>query len=53
MHLLVYLQLYFEVNIYTTPKASKIYMWNVKQKDDGMDQNALFCCYGDYVTTNQ
>ena len=28
-------------------------MWNVKQKDDGMDQKTLHCCYSEYVTTNQ
>ena len=28
-------------------------MSNVKQKDDGMDQNTLQCYYGDYVTMNQ
>ena len=28
-------------------------IWNVKQKDDGMDQNTLYCCYDEYVTTNQ
>ena len=22
-------------------------MWNVKQKDDRMDQNTLNCCYGE------
>ena len=26
------------------------YVWNVKQKDDGMDQSTLHCCYGAYVT---
>ena len=28
-------------------------MWNVKQKDNGIDQNILNCFYGLYVTTNQ
>ena len=28
-------------------------MWNVKQKDDGMDQKTLHGCCGEYVTTNQ
>ena len=28
-------------------------MWNVKQKDNGIDQNALQCCYGHYVTKTQ
>ena len=32
---------------------AKLYIWNVKQKDDGVDQNTLHCCYGDYMTTNQ
>ena len=27
-------------------------MWNVKQKDDGMDQNTLHCCYGNHVTND-
>ena len=27
-------------------------MWNIKQKTNGMDQNTLLCCYGQYVTTN-
>ena len=29
------------------------HMWNVKQKDDGIGQNTLHCCYRDYVITNQ
>ena len=29
------------------------YMWSVKQKDDGMDQSTLYCCYGDCLTTSQ
>ena len=29
------------------------YMWNVKQKDDRMDQNIRYYYYGDYVTKNQ
>ena len=33
-------------------KLATFFMWNVKQKDDGIDQNTL-CCYGYYVTTNQ
>ena len=28
-------------------------MWNVKQKDNGMDQNILHYCHDDYVTTNE
>ena len=34
-------------------KLAMLFMWNVKQKDDGMDQNTLHCCHGDYMTTNQ
>ena len=34
-------------------KLATSYSWNLKQKDDRMDQNILHCCYGDYVTTNQ
>ena len=28
-------------------------MWNVKQKDDGMEQKTLHCYYGDYLPTYQ
>ena len=28
-------------------------MWNVKQKDDGLDQNTRHCCYDDCMTENQ
>ena len=31
-------------------KLATVYVWNVKQKDDGMDQSTLHCCYGAYVT---
>ena len=34
-------------------KLATFYMWNGKQKDEGMDQNTRRCCYGDYVTMNQ
>ena len=34
-------------------KLATFYMFNEKQKHDGMDENTLLCCYGDYVTTNQ
>ena len=34
-------------------KLATFYMRNVKQKDDGMNKNTLYCCYGEYVTTNQ
>ena len=45
----------FTLKLATTllQKLGTIYMWNVKQKDDGMDQDMLHCCYGKYVTTNQ
>ena len=29
-----------------------LFMWKLK-KDDGIDQNTVYCCYGDYMTTNQ
>ena len=28
-------------------------MWNVKHKDDRMDQKTLHYCYGNYMITNQ
>ena len=34
-------------------KLATFHMWNVKQKDDGIDQNTLHCSYGEYVTTNE
>ena len=34
-------------------KLAIFHIWNVKQKDDGMDQNTLHCCYDEYVATNQ
>ena len=34
-------------------KLATFHMWNVKQKDDGIDQNTFHCSYGEYVTTNQ
>ena len=34
-------------------KLAIFHIWNVKQKDDGMDQNTIHCCYDEYVTTNQ
>ena len=27
-------------------------MGNVKDKNDGIEENTLHCCYGDYVPTN-
>ena len=53
MHVQIYFYLYIEVNNCTTSKVSKFHMWNVKQKDDGIDQNTLHCSYGEYVTTNE
>lgn len=46
---IIYFQLYFEVRNYTTLKA-RFCEWNVKLKDDAIDQNSHYCCYG-YVTT--
>ena len=43
----------FTLEYYILQILATFYMWNAKQKDDGMDQNKLHCCYGDYVTTNQ
>ena len=34
-------------------KLATFRMWNVKQKDDGIDQNTFHGCYSEYVTTNQ
>ena len=34
-------------------KLAIFHIWNVKQKDDGMDQNTLYCCYDEYTATNQ
>ena len=34
-------------------KVATFYTWDVKQKDDEMDQNTLHCGYGNYATTNQ
>ena len=53
MHIQIHIQLDIEVNNYTTSKVSNISHKNVQQKDDGMDQNTLNCCYNEYVTTNQ
>ena len=38
------------------PKPTGCYdsgMWNVKQKDNEMDQNTHQCCYGHNVTTTE
>ena len=34
-------------------KLAIFHIRNVKQKNDGMDQNTLHCCYDEYVATNQ
>ena len=34
-------------------KLAIFHIWNVIQKDGGMNQNSLHCCYDEYVTTNQ
>ena len=34
-------------------KLATFHLWNVKQNDDGMDQNTLHYCYDKYVATNQ
>ena len=34
-------------------KLAIFHIRNVKQKNDGMDQNTLDCCYDEYVVTNQ
>ena len=34
-------------------KLAIFHIRNVKQKNDGMDQNTLYCCYDEYVATNQ
>ena len=34
-------------------KLATFYMWNLKQKDDGVNQSTAHCCYGDYMTMNQ
>ena len=45
----------FTLKLITTllQKLAIFHIWNVKQKDDGMDQNTLHCCYDEYVATNQ
>ena len=40
--------------ITTLPQKLAIFhIWNVNQKDDGMDQNTLHYCYDECVATNQ
>ena len=34
-------------------KLAIFHIWNITQKDYGMDQNTLHCCYDKYVTRNQ
>ena len=49
-----YNNFYFRLKLTTTliQKLGTFFMWNEKQKDGGMDQNTLHCCYGEYLTTN-
>ena len=34
-------------------KLAIFHIWNAKQNDDRIDQNTLYCCYDEYVATNQ
>ena len=43
----------FKLTTTLLQEIETFYMWDVKQKDDGMEQNTLHCCDGDFVTTNQ
>ena len=45
----------FTLKLITTllQKLAIFHTWNVKQKDDGMDQNTLHCCHDEYVAANQ
>ena len=45
----------FTLKLITTllQKLTIFHIWNVIQKDDGMEQNTLYCRYDEYVTTNQ
>ena len=45
----------FTLKLITTllQKLAIFHIWNVKQKDDGMDQNILHCSYDEYPATNQ
>ena len=45
----------FTLKLTTTllQKLATFHMWNVKQKDDGIDQNTLHCCYGEYVAAKK
>ena len=44
----------FTLKLTNTPlqELATFYLCNGIQKYDGMDQNTLPCCYGDYVITN-
>ena len=44
----------FTLKLITTllQKLAIFHIWNVKQKNDGMDQNTLHCCNDNYVGTN-
>ena len=45
----------FTLKLTTTllQKLATFHMWNTKQKEDGMDQNAMHSWFGKYVTINQ
>ena len=45
----------FTLKLITTllQKLAIFHIWNVKQKDDEMDQNTLYYCYDEYVATIQ
>ena len=45
----------FTLKLITTllQKLATFSMWNIKLKDDEIDQNTLHKSYGEYVTTNQ
>ena len=45
----------FTLRLITTllQKLAIFHICNVKQKDDGIGQNTLYCCYDEYVTTYQ
>ena len=48
IHLQIHIWLNIEVNNCNTSKAAAtFYMWNGKQRDDGMDQNKFLSRYGD------
>ena len=45
----------FTLKLITTllQKLAIFHISNAEQKDDGIDQNTLHCCYDEYVATNQ